>query len=464
MKYSRTAITQLTRWYKQVLIKCAMLNAMVLAGVSVTLPMNVAYADQPTITPTRGASSIYSIIDGEVTGNNYNFKITDGTNTYYYKINVDLDKLSSPNNNITFTPTETAQDRYIQMDLPTGRYGKITNWLTYDYNEEAARTSAEYYPITAETISGINGKLYKLTPGSGNEVLTVGNTGDVDTTNATLNFDVVDHGGMVYASNHGHDFTIGKISGNLVKTDYGAILKNYSSSNETNTVDTIEVNAIGNLYGTGGMIENRYQSVINNINSNFIANTGSGEGVIFNSGSTINSINSDFIGNTRAIYNNHHSADLAYIGTVTGDFIGNYQAIINDNSNLNPEGHSKIDSVNGMFIGNYVGSTSVNAEVFGGAIKNSDIIETITGDFIQNYAFSGYQNAYGGAIYNDGTIGIDNGYGFATEGGIIDSSFIGNVALSNSYSKTSYGGAIYNSANSQSAGITAQTKDVSFIG
>ena len=32
MKYSRSAITQLTRWYRQVLIKCAILNAAIMAG------------------------------------------------------------------------------------------------------------------------------------------------------------------------------------------------------------------------------------------------------------------------------------------------------------------------------------------------------------------------------------------------------------------------------------------------
>ena len=32
MKYSRSAITQLTRWYRQVLIKCAILNAAILIG------------------------------------------------------------------------------------------------------------------------------------------------------------------------------------------------------------------------------------------------------------------------------------------------------------------------------------------------------------------------------------------------------------------------------------------------
>ena len=32
MKYSRSAITQLTKWYKQVLIKCAVLNAAIFIG------------------------------------------------------------------------------------------------------------------------------------------------------------------------------------------------------------------------------------------------------------------------------------------------------------------------------------------------------------------------------------------------------------------------------------------------
>ena len=45
MKYSRTAITQLTRWYRNVLLKCAMLNAAVLGGLGLSAIMNTADAE-----------------------------------------------------------------------------------------------------------------------------------------------------------------------------------------------------------------------------------------------------------------------------------------------------------------------------------------------------------------------------------------------------------------------------------
>ena len=44
MKYSHTAITQLSRWYKQVLLKCSFINALVLIG-GIALVPNVANAD-----------------------------------------------------------------------------------------------------------------------------------------------------------------------------------------------------------------------------------------------------------------------------------------------------------------------------------------------------------------------------------------------------------------------------------
>ena len=81
MKYSRAAITQLKRQYRSVVLKCAMLNAMVLSGVSVTLPMNVAYATETPSIPSRGDSSVYSLTEVSST-EAYNFK-KDGK---YYRI------------------------------------------------------------------------------------------------------------------------------------------------------------------------------------------------------------------------------------------------------------------------------------------------------------------------------------------------------------------------------------------
>jgi len=58
MKYTRSAITQLTRWYKQVLIKCAYLNAAILAG-AIMLPA-AANADYSNITIDSDTGNAYT--------------------------------------------------------------------------------------------------------------------------------------------------------------------------------------------------------------------------------------------------------------------------------------------------------------------------------------------------------------------------------------------------------------------
>ena len=95
-----------------------------------------------------------------------------------------------------------------------------------------------------------------------------------------------------------------------------------------------------------------------------------------------------------------------------------------------------IGNITGDFIGNYVSGRSI---VDGGAIYNKGTIGDITGDFIGNYASSTGSSAYGGAIYNIiGTIGDITG------------DFIGNYASStNSYA---FGGAIYNSGSNAEIG------------
>ncbi|MFV0627250.1 MAG: hypothetical protein ACK5N8_07880, partial [Alphaproteobacteria bacterium] len=113
----------------------------------------------------------------------------------------------------------------------------------------------------------------------------------------------------------------------------------------------IENNTLSDAYEAhGGAIENR--GIINNLNGHFIQNYASSNNAAYGG----------------AIYNNVNST----IGNITGDFIGNY-----------------------------VSSTSSNAQ--GGAIYNesSSIINTITGDFIGNYASSTSSDASGGAIYNN---------------------------------------------------------------
>lgn len=172
-------------------------------------------------------------------------------------------------------------------------------------------------------------------------------------------------------------------------------------------------------------------------------------GAIYNEGE-ISKITSDFIGNSisatkssyrvnaeelgGAIYNN------GLIGDITGDFIRNQ--ISGDGGAIYNAYNSTIDSITGDFIGNY-------AEYgYGGAIDNTynGTIENITGNFISNSANDG------GAIYNgyDSTIGniTSNFIGNSTlyEGGAINNhGLIGDITgdfISNHTSRD--GGAIYN--------------------
>ena len=84
MKYSRSAITQLTRWYKQILIKCAILNAVVMT-LSFGAPASAS--DITGITPN---GNIYNIEAAKVSGstgfreyNNFNLDEGDVANLIY---------------------------------------------------------------------------------------------------------------------------------------------------------------------------------------------------------------------------------------------------------------------------------------------------------------------------------------------------------------------------------------------
>ena len=118
------------------------------------------------------------------------------------------------------------------------------------------------------------------------------------------------------------------------------------------------------------------------------------------------------------------------------------------------------DSLSGDVDADFIGSKiEASSKAYGGAIYNNGTIGNITSDFINNYAQGTY--ALGGAIYNwNGTIGdiigdfignyaqgswADGGaiYNYGTIGNITGD-FIGNYAKSSS--SEAYGGAIYNSS------------------
>ena len=119
---------------------------------------------------------------------------------------------------------------------------------------------------------------------------------------------------------------------------------------------------------------------------------------------------------------------------IYADFIGNYASSTVDFAYGGAiYNGGTIGNITGDFIDNYASSSSDSSfSAQGGAIYNGGTIGNITGDFIGNYAATENGEANGGAIYNDGT--IDN----------ITGDFIGNYASVSSYSSYAYGGAIYN--------------------
>ncbi|MBR1648384.1 MAG: leukotoxin LktA family filamentous adhesin, partial [Alphaproteobacteria bacterium] len=90
MKYSRSAITQLTKWYRQILIKCAILNA---AVMTVSFGGTAQASDITGITPTNG--NTYNIEALKVSGSTgfreyNNFTLDDGDiANLIYKIGYD---------------------------------------------------------------------------------------------------------------------------------------------------------------------------------------------------------------------------------------------------------------------------------------------------------------------------------------------------------------------------------------
>ena len=260
-----------------------------------------------------------------------------------------------------------------------------------------------------------------------------------------------------YSSSWGNKATLGNIN--------GTFLGNYAESSSSGSLG-------GAIYNSG---------LIGDISGVFIGNYVKGSyaeggaiysGIFGTGGSTIGNINADFIGNYVITTGDSYSiarggaiyGEASVFGDITGDFIGNYVqgvsytqggAIYNSAYEGSASPSGKIGNIKGNFIGNYVNSN--NDESSGGAIFNKySSIESITGDFIENYAQG--VSALGGAIFNvGGTIGTISGefignyaQGTTAQGGAIFnygtlSGFNANFIENHSKGVSSSGGAIYNS-------------------
>ena len=126
MKYSNTAITQLTRWYKQVLIKCAILNAAILVGVA---PVMAADYDSSATVATN-LTNFHNAISGSGT---YSTDLGAGTITIDSTFATDNPKttrdalaqlLGGSSDSATYAVTTTAVGDYV--NLTGGTISKTT--------------------------------------------------------------------------------------------------------------------------------------------------------------------------------------------------------------------------------------------------------------------------------------------------------------------------------------------------
>ena len=445
MKYSRTAITQLKRQYKSVLLKCAMLNAMIMIG-AVGFASS-AKADNPT--PTRGAYAAYTITNG--TADNYNFTTSDGLTTSYYKTNLSTLNLLNNINDSTAWLEGTQDSNNFSVVLPNNE----TRYFIYGYTKPAG------WGDGARQVFGQNGNA------AGNS--TFYNNRTFNGLNSTVS------GGAIYIQGN-YQAEAGHGS-NLVGTMTADFINNSITNTDTSEkglggaihiwgpyagIGTLNSNFINNhiTYGTaksgGGALAigegyNGGESTVGVINGNFINNyidapSNNFGGAIYYEGSgygdgEITSIGQDPVHTTKFVGNHilgtgQGGAIYAVnkIGSIYADFIGNYIAGSSDNSRggaislIKTSDEKNVGSITGDFIGNYITTSANNGTAYGGAIYNNNIVGSITGDFIGNYVVSEQDATYGGAVYNTGTITNLTG------------NFIGNYANG----KAVYGGAIHN--------------------
>ena len=239
------------------------------------------------------------------------------------------------------------------------------------------------------------------------------------------------------------DLTLKNVQIVSAKSDSGSVIKAINP-NSSITIDNSSF--VDNIAAaSGGAIFNSSVGTNNTINGTFTANmAGSSGGAIFNQGN-IDSISGEFISNhttnswaTGKVVGGAIANKGGIINSINADFNGNYSdqyggAIANFVENAVS---SKINSVAGNFNNNYI--VVNNAEAFGGAIYNNGTISTINGDFIGNHIAQDTLEtvkAYGGAIYNAGTNGLS-----------ISGNFLDNYISVNS-SSSALGGAIYTKMN-----------------
>ena len=185
--------------------------------------------------------------------------------------------------------------------------------------------------------------------------------------------------------------------------------------------------------------------------------SGNKNGAVYVSGSDSTAVienNSLFANNTTASSNNKGAAiyldDSAEITSINATFIGNYISRNNSSSAMGGAIYTEdanIGDITGDFIGNYISSTKSGStsggQAFAGAIRATGNIGDITGDFIGNYVYS-TEESQGGAI----KLSLDS------EIGTINSNIVGNYARA--LSGGAFGGFLFNFGTIEKIGGTGK--------
>jgi len=347
-----------------------LLVAAAIVSLSITIPS--AYADQPTITPTRGDSAGYTWTNE----NNGQVSVTvDGT-TYY----TDIKQSSSTDKTLNYTYSEANHIMQV-TDSATGNTfsTKPSKSGTNDYIDD-------FIGSTGYSLSGANLKV------NGNGI---GNSGA--------------YGGVWYQSGGSVAEIIGDFIGNkatnMITADTygGGALELGNGSNIT--VGSIIGDYIGNYAVNGGAIVS--SAKINELKGNFISNTATNVGGAFHNiyNGTVNFIDSSFIGNYAgneggAIYSSGENSvvtvtaenkDVYFINNTSGSANNTGIYIKQGTLNLNANGH-KIEIDDNMYLG---GTKNVNLD--NGTLKLGQ-------DSAKNYTFTTME------VSNDSTLDLQNNH------------------------------------------------------
>ncbi|MBQ9271486.1 MAG: autotransporter domain-containing protein [Alphaproteobacteria bacterium] len=284
MRYSRSAITQLTKWYKSVLIKCALLNA----AFFVSMGAVNANASAPTI--TNGDDAAYT---WKESGANTGIKVNVDETDYY----VDIKKTGYIDASGEQTLNYSWDDTTKQLTVTKSGTAVKTDGVEYVGNTGTWGSVGNYSSGTIDAIAGDF----------------VGNSATKE-------------GGAIYATGSSQ---INGITGSFIgnRSNSGSFGGGAIFHNSSNSIGTITGDFIGNyaVY-SGGAIHNTGNSNINSITGDFIGNKAAGignGGAIYNNVGRFNSITGNFIANSAnqggAIFN----VSQGKFDNITGDFIGN---------------------------------------------------------------------------------------------------------------------------------------------